>query len=58
MPELYPDDQARVNEVLSKGPYKLDRKPFRPFVLLGVILGMLAVISVASYLIAYFHGII
>ena len=58
VPELYPEDQKKVDAVLQKGPYKVDRKPFKVFVLLGVILGVLAVISGVSYLIAYFHGIV
>jgi hypothetical protein len=35
MPELYPEDQARVDEVLSKGIYKVDRKPFRFWTLMA-----------------------
>lgn len=56
MPELYPEDQERVNRVLSGGVYKRDRKPFRPWVLLGWLLVALAVLTAVSYVIAAANG--
>lgn len=56
MPKLYEEDQQKVNDVLSRGVYRVDRKPFRPWLLLGAIFVMLGIITVASYLIATFHG--
>jgi hypothetical protein len=52
MPELYPEDQARVDQVLSHGIYNVERKSFRPWLLLAILFGVLAVISLAGYLIA------
>jgi hypothetical protein len=49
MPELYPEDQARVDEVLSRGIYKVDRKPFRPWLLLTILIGVLCLVSIAGY---------
>lgn len=49
MPKLYPEDQARVDEVLNRGIYKIDRKPFRPWLLLAILIGVLGVVSVAGY---------
>lgn len=31
---LYPEDQAKVDEFLSKGVNSVERKPFKPFKLL------------------------
>lgn len=56
MPKLYEEDQQKVNDVLSRGVYRVDRKPFRPWLLLGAIFVMLGIITAASYLIATFHG--
>lgn len=58
MPKLYPEDQARVDEVLSKGIYKPDRPKFRPFLLLLIILGLLGLLSLASWIIAKLHGLV
>lgn len=52
MPELYPQDQQRVDDVLSKGVYKVDRKPFRPWFLLFWIFVVLVGITGVSYFIA------
>lgn len=49
MPKLYPEDQARVDEVLSRGIYKVDRKPFRPWLLLTILIGVLCLVSIAGY---------
>lgn len=56
MPELYPEDQDRVNKVISEGVYKPDRKPFRPWTLLLIIIIVLGLISLVSYWIATEHG--
>lgn len=56
MPELYPEDQAKVDAVLERGVYKVDRKPFRPWMLLLVIALVLGGITVVSWAIAAYHG--
>lgn len=58
MPKLYPEDQARVDEVLSRGIYKEDRPPFRFFKLLGILVLSLVGISVVSYLLALHYGFV
>lgn len=52
MPKLYPEDQARVDEVLSKGVYKVDRKPFSLTWLLVALAVLVVVMGLASYVIA------
>ena len=52
MPKLFPEDQARVDQVLSEGIYKVDRKPFRFWGLMAILIGSLVLISIAGYLIA------
>ncbi len=56
MPKLYPEDQARVDQVLSEGIYKVDRQPFRFWRLLAILLFALVLISIVGYLLAdYFE---
>lgn len=52
MPKLFPEDQARVDQVLSESIYKVPRKPFRFWGLLALLLFVLGLISVAGYLVA------
>lgn len=55
MPELYPEDQARVDKFLKQGVNSVDRHPIRFKTLLMVIVVALGLISVASYFVgAYF----
>ncbi len=58
MPKLYPEDQEKVDRVLSGGVYKRDRKPFRPWVLLGWLIVVLALLTGASYWIAASQGFV
>lgn len=55
MPKLYPEDQARVDQVLSKGIYKTDRKPFRPLFLMFALLLVLVGLTAVSYGIAAYY---
>lgn len=55
MPKLYPEDQARVDQVLSQGIYKVERKPFKFWGLLGLLLSFLVVISVIGYGLARYY---
>jgi Protein of unknown function (DUF3094). len=52
MPKLYPEDQARVDQVLSEGIYKVERKPFRFWGLMAILISMLVLISIVGYLLA------
>lgn len=58
MPKLYEQDQAKVDDVLSKGPYKVDRKPFRPWFLLFWIFIVLFGITAVSFYIAAQTGFV
>ena len=57
-PKLSPEDQARVDKVIGRGVYATERKPFRPWLLLLVIVGVLTLLSGLSLLIAWQHGVI
>ncbi|MGB3608770.1 MAG: DUF3094 family protein [Cellvibrio sp.] len=56
--KLTPEDQARVNEVISRGVNSVERGPFRGWLLLGVILLVLTGLSIFSYIIALWHGVV
>lgn len=49
MPELYPEDQERVNKVLNEGIYKTERKPFYFWGLMGILIGCLVLITLVGY---------
>lgn len=57
-PKLYPEDQARVDEFVSKGINSVERRPFRVWLLLGVIFGALTVLSIVSLLLARLEGVL
>ena len=56
MPELFPEDQARVDRVLNQGGFRTNRQPFRPWLLMGALTGVLALLSLASWAIAAYYG--
>lgn len=58
MPKLYPEDQARVDQVLSEGIYKEDRPPFRFFKLLGLLMLSLIMMSITGVLLGWYYGFI
>ncbi len=58
MPKLYEEDQAKVDAVLQKGVYKVDRKPFRPWMLLLIIFIVLTGITAVSFIIAAMEGFV
>jgi membrane protein YdbS with pleckstrin-like domain len=55
MPKLYPEDQARVDQVLSEGIYKVERKPFRFWGLMAILISMLVLITVIGYLLGVYY---
>ncbi len=57
-PQLTPEDQARVDRVLGRGVYATERKPFRPWLLMAMILVVLTAMSGLSYWIARMHGVV
>lgn len=56
--KLSAEDQARVDSVITRGVNSIERRPFRGWLLLGVILVVLTVLSVVSYFIAWSHGVV
>jgi hypothetical protein len=58
MPELYPEDQKRVNDYLASMPSSEARKPFKLWRLLGVIFLVLGGLTVLAYGIARSHGVV
>lgn len=58
MNKLSEHDQSLVDAVLARGTYAREHKPFRPFLLLGIIFAMLTALSFLSYAIAVWHGVV
>lgn len=58
MPELYPEDQKRVDAYLSASIHQVERKPFRPLLLLGVIVAGMGVLTLVAWVIARTHGVV
>lgn len=55
---LSSEDQARVDAYLSRPNHQIKRQPFRPWLLMGVIVLVMIGLSVFSYLFALFYGVI
>ena len=55
-PILSDEDQARVEQYLSSPNHQIERQPFRPWLLLLVIVGVMTALSVLSFAIAWWHG--
>ncbi|WP_231758696.1 DUF3094 family protein [Microbulbifer elongatus] len=56
--KLSDEDQAKVDRYLKSGHNDVERKPFRPFLLLGIILVVLTVLSLLSLFIARTKGVV
>ncbi len=54
---LYPEDQARVDEFLRTGVNSVERKPFRPLVLLIVVIVAVTGLSLLSQGLADWAGV-
>ena len=50
---LNPDDQEHVEEYLQLSQHQVERKPFRPWLLLGVVLVVVIGLGVLSRLLSY-----
>ena len=50
---LKPDDQQRVEEYLQRSQNQVERKPFRPWLLLGVALVVVIGLGLPSRLLSY-----
>jgi hypothetical protein len=58
VPELYPNDQQKVDDYLVSNVNSTERKPFRPLLLLAVIAFVLLVISAVGFWVALNHGVV
>ena len=58
MPELYPEDQAKVDAFLKSSVNDVERKPFRPIFLLFLLLVILIGLSAIAFLVAQAHGVL
>lgn len=58
MPELYPEDQKKVDQFLNSNVNSVPRKPFRPWRLLGFLLVILAFLTLLAFLLASGHGVV
>lgn len=56
--KLSDEDQAKVDRYLKSGHNDIERKPFRPFLLLGIILAVLTLLSLLSLFIARTKGVV
>jgi hypothetical protein len=54
---LNPEDQARVDAFTKKGVNSVERKPFRPFRLLLILIGVVTTLSLFSQLLARWAGV-
>lgn len=50
---LNPDDQQRVEEYLQAPQHRVERRPFRPWLLLTVVLALVIGLGLLSRLLAY-----
>jgi len=56
--QLSEEDQARVERYLSQPSHQVQRKPFRPWLLIGLVMVVLLVFMGISVLIAWREGVI
>lgn len=54
--ELRPEDQARVDAFLKRGVNSVERKPFRPLLLLIVLIAVVTGLSLFSRWLAHWAG--
>ncbi len=54
---LYPEDQAKVDEYISRGVNSVERKPFRPGRLLIILIVIVFSLSAFSQFLARWAGI-
>lgn len=54
---LKPEDQQRVDEFISRGINSVERKPFRPGLMMVLLIGVVTVLSVFSQFLARWAGV-
>ncbi len=55
--ELRPEDQKRVDEFLKRGVNSVERKPFRPMILMIMLIVIVTALSLLSQWIANIAGV-
>jgi hypothetical protein len=55
--QLYPEDQARVDQYLQEGYNDVERKPFRPLRMMAMLFTVVTVFSLISIGIARYYGV-
>jgi len=58
MPDLYPEDQEKVDDFIASNVNSTEREPFKPFKLLAIIVAVLGALTLISYLVALSHGLV
>jgi hypothetical protein len=56
-PRLKPEDQAKVDEFCSKGVNSVERRPFKPFRMMLLLIGVTLAFSLLSQGIARWSGV-
>ncbi|GGE52932.1 DUF3094 domain-containing protein [Halopseudomonas oceani] len=51
---LYPEDQKRVEEYLSSPVHRVERRPFRVWILIAIVVGSVVGLGLLSRLLAQF----
>lgn len=55
--KLYPADQAKVDEFVTRGVNSVERKPFKPIRLLILLIAVVMGLSIFSQLLARWAGV-
>lgn len=55
---LSDEDQARVDKYLNSEIHRVERRPFRPLLLLLLIVGVMTALSLLSFFIARTKGVV
>ncbi|WP_049723459.1 DUF3094 family protein [Gilvimarinus polysaccharolyticus] len=56
--KLSPEDQARVDRVINRGVHSVERRPFKLKTLFFGLIIFLTALSLLSYVIAWYHGVV
>ena len=54
---LYPEDQEKVDEFVSRGINSVERKPFRPLRLIFMLIAVVVGLSIFSQFLARWAGV-
>ena len=54
---LKPEDQARVDEFITRGVNSVERKPFKPIRMILLLIAVVTLLSVFSQLLARWAGV-